>query len=115
MGVDISGLVGVEADDDAIQAVVRALVDAGYLAVHFESAAGIQMVSPTPKTLELEAGWPSSSAQAAVDELVVALDAEISATPDPERRSKLLSVRDGLVGAARDVAIAWAEKKMLGL
>jgi hypothetical protein len=43
------------------------------------------------------------------------LDTAIEQTPDEERRSKLLTLRDGLVGAGRDIALAYFEKKVIGI
>jgi hypothetical protein len=56
-------------------------------------------------------GWPADGAQEVVGGLVEALNAEIDRTPESNRRSVLVQVRDGLIGAARDVAIAYVEKK----
>lgn len=57
-------------------------------------------------------GWPAGVAQESLNELVAAVDSEIDRTTDPEKQSKLRAVRDGLVGAARDIAIAYIEKKV---
>jgi hypothetical protein len=62
--------------------------------------------------LQLFDGWPSGPAQAALEELVRDVDIAIERTPDEERRSKLVALRDGLVGAGRDIAIAYLEKKI---
>ncbi len=69
------------------------------------------MVRPTPKTFELEAGWPGSSAEAVLADLVSALEREIASTEEPERRSALVKVRDGLLGAAREFLIAYLANK----
>ncbi len=58
------------------------------------------------------AGWPVSAAQDVLDDLTAALDTEIDLTSDTDKRSRLIAVRDGLLGAARDIAIAWAERKI---
>jgi hypothetical protein len=45
---------------------------------------------------------------------LAALDDAIAATPDETERLKLVRVRDGLLGAAKDVALAYLEKKVGG-
>ena len=115
MGVDISPVIPGEHDGATIAAEVRELVRGGYLDVTFQSAAGPRMVRPTRQTLQMLAGWPGSSAQDALNELVAALDSEIAGTAEGERRSKLVQVRDGLLGAAQQIAIAYLEKKIEGM
>ena len=101
-------------DSAGTRAALRELVRGGYL----EALADIEqadiplVVRPTPLTLQLLAGWPSGTPEAALDELVAVLDQAIDSTPEGEQRSKLVRVRDGLLGAARDVAIAYFEKKV---
>jgi hypothetical protein len=110
-GVDVFGLFG--DGNKSAHAAVAQLARAGYLDVSFESAAGISFVIPSTQTLQLEAGWPTGvPAEDALAELVEALDTELAQTSDQEKRSKLIQVRDGLIGAARDVALAYLEKKI---
>jgi hypothetical protein len=71
-----------------------------------ESAAGPRMVVPTTLTLQLEAGWPTGTAEYALNELVGAINAAIDRAGDARTRAKLERVRDGLVGVARDVVLA---------
>jgi hypothetical protein len=94
------------------EAHIGELVRGGYLEVGRESAAGPTHVRPTKLTLQLFDGWPAGPAQAALEELVRDVDIAIERTPDEERRSKLVALRDGLVGAGRDIAIAYLEKKI---
>jgi hypothetical protein len=94
------------------RALLFELARAGYLEVTWESADGPRMVRPAIPALQMFAGWPVSAAQDVLDELTEALDTEIDRTSDSDKRSKLIAVRDGLLGAARDIAIAWAEKKI---
>jgi hypothetical protein len=88
------------------------LVRGGYLEVGRGSAAGPTHVRPTKLTLQLFDGWPAGPAQAALEELVRDVDIAIERTPDEDQRSKLVALRDGLVGAGRDIAIAYLEKKI---
>ncbi len=110
-GVDTTSLDG--ANDPTSKAAVRELARAGYLedVLEIDGLEVPRLVRPTPLALERVAGWPGSSAQAALDDLVAAIDTEIARTSDSEKRSALVTVRDGLVGAARDFALAYLEKK----
>jgi hypothetical protein len=56
----------------------------------------------TERGLRAAGVWPSDDPFAA---LVTAIEARIAATPDDADRSKLESIRDGLVGAGRDVMV----------
>jgi hypothetical protein len=114
-GVDLLSLFGEDGGFEAKLPLVRALIQDDYLDVSFESAAGPRIVTPTPKTLQLVAGWPTGPDQDALDQLVAALDKEIGRTPDAESRSKLQQVRDGLLGVGRAVFLAWLEQKAQGL
>ena len=116
-GVETAALINDADEPGSVRAALRELARAGYLEDLAEDdwQPAPRLVRPTPLALERVAGWPGSSAQAALDELVAALDHEIARTPDEEKRSKLSRVRDGLLGAARDVAIAYFEKKVAGL
>jgi hypothetical protein len=60
------------------------------------------------------AGWPSSSAEDTLSTLVAALNTEITETADPDRRTTLQRVRDGLLGAAQDIALKVIEQKIEG-
>jgi hypothetical protein len=112
MGVDTLPMISDDETGPATSAMIRELARGGYLDVTFESADGPRMVRPTTQTLQMLEGWPAGAAQDALNELVAALDSEIAQTQDTEKRSKLVAVRDGLVGAARDIAIAYLEKKI---
>lgn len=114
-GVDALAVAETFDDTAAAEAHIRELVRAGFLDVPFESAHGYRLVRPAPAALQLFAGWPSSAAEDALEGLVEALDSEIEHTTDPDQRSRLERVRSGLLGAARDVAIAYFEKKVMGL
>ena len=111
MGVDARMATDEDARTQEI-AIARELVRAEFLEVAWESAACGLYVRPTPATLQRLAGWPVDGAQEVLSGLVEALSAEIDRTPDAARRSILVQVRDGLVGAARDIALAYIEKKI---
>jgi hypothetical protein len=46
--------------------------------------------------------------------LIAALNAEITETTDPETRTTLQRVRDGLLGAAQNIALKVIEQKIEG-
>jgi hypothetical protein len=112
MGVDMLPQLEDPDHGRATRALLFELARAGYLDVTWESADGPRMVRPGIPALRMFAGWPISAAQDVLDELTAALDTEIERTSDSDKRSKLIAVRDGLLGAARDIAIAWAERKI---
>jgi hypothetical protein len=94
------------------EALVRELCRDGYLDVTFNSADGPRGVRPSSKTLKLEAGWPAGTGEAAIADLVQALDREISQTPEQsKKRSVLLAMRDGVIGLGGDFFLAYVEKK----
>jgi hypothetical protein len=98
------------------RAALRELVRGGYLEALTEvEQSDIPLaVRPTTSTLHLLAGWPRGTADAALGELVAALDDAIARTPMGDERSKLENVRDGLAGVARDTALAYFDKKVCG-
>jgi hypothetical protein len=113
-GVETEKVLRALDDAESARAVVRELARSDYLEtlIDVDGSDVPVTVRPTPRTLQLLAGWPSGSAEAALDELVAALDEAIGSAPTDEERSKLSRVRDGLLGAARDVALAYFEKKI---
>jgi hypothetical protein len=113
-GVDALAIAERSDERLATEARIRELVRSGLLDVVFGSAAGPRLVRPSPTALQMLAGWPSGPAQDALDGLVQALDSEIEHTGDEDKRSALERVRSGLIGAARDVALAYFEKKVMG-
>jgi hypothetical protein len=115
-GIESETVLRRTADPAGARAALRELVRGGYLD-ELADAEGVDIplvVRPTTLALQLLAGWPGSSPEAALDELVVALDQAIASSADEDRRSKLVRVRDGLLGAARDVALVYFEKKVAG-
>ena len=116
-GIETDTLIEGAEDSAGTAAAIRELVRAGFLEPVFglQSAHAPRLVRPTTLALQVEAGWPADAAQAALSGLVAAIDEELNHTTDLERRSRLMRVRDGLLGAARDVALAYFEKKVVGL
>jgi hypothetical protein len=114
-GVDVVAIAASSDDPSSTEVHVRELAHAGFLEVTFESAAGPRLVRPSPTALQMLAGRPADTAEDTLQGLVRALDTEIEHTSDPDRRSTLKRVRSGLLGAARDVALAYLEKKVMGL
>jgi hypothetical protein len=112
-GVDSLTLIAGVNDPHSARAQLEELVRGGYL----ESATPqqrVRLVRPTTKTLQMFAGWPSSSAEDTLSTLVAALNTEITETADPDRRTTLRRVRDGLLGAAQDIALKVIEQKIEG-
>jgi hypothetical protein len=93
-------------------ALVRELVRGEYLDVTAASSAGPRAVRPARKTIEMLGSWPASTAQETLSELVAAIDTELNRTSDPVKKSTLRAVRDGLTGAAQQIAITYIEKKI---
>jgi hypothetical protein len=57
--------------------------------------------------------WPTSAN--VVDELVAALERAAEREPEPDRRSRLRSLAEGLSGFAREVAVGVVSAKLNGL
>lgn len=112
MGVDLLQMLQDPEAGNQVDALVRELVRGEYLDVAFDSAAGPRAVRPSRKTIQMLAGWPASLAQESLNELVAAIDTEVDRTSDPDKKSTLKAVRDGLTGAAQQIAIAYIEKKI---
>jgi|BarGraIncu00222A_1022003.scaffolds.fasta_scaffold39704_2 hypothetical protein len=110
-GVNTFPMTGDETTGRQATAVVRELVRSKLLDVTRGTADRPHWVRPTPLALRMLGGWPADGAQEVLSGLVEALNTEIDRTPDSGRRSVLVQVRDGLIGGARDVAIAYIEKK----
>lgn len=66
-----------------------------------------------PAGLEAAGQWPS--ADTAADRLSAALEAMVRAAPEgSEKRTRLVAVRDGLIGAGRDVLVEVASSVITG-
>lgn len=57
------------------------------------------------KGLQLVAGWPTTTAEAAVEKLLALVDLRITEASDPEERSKWQRIRDGLLGVGREALV----------
>lgn len=57
----------------------------------------------TPAARRATGLWPSP--ESVTDRMLTALDEQIDAAQDPERKSKLVKVRDSLLGAGRDLMV----------
>jgi hypothetical protein len=93
---------------------VRELVRGGYLdAVNEIDQSDIPVtVRPSLIALRIMGRWPVTAPEAALGGLVEALNTAIVSTDDESQKSKLTRIRDGLLGAGRDVALAYFEKKV---
>jgi hypothetical protein len=108
-GIESQPVLATLEDPEGGRARLRELLRGGYL----EGLTDVDeidiplTVRPTTTTLQLLGRWPGSNPEAALDELVAALDEAIESAPDEEKRSKLVRVRDDLLGAAKDVFLAY--------
>jgi hypothetical protein len=107
MGVPITQLTQDPESGAQAEAQIEHLIQAGYLEVGRDSSAGPTHVRPTELTLQMLDGWPGSLGEEALRGLVAALNAEIEQTTDDDKRSKLIQVRDGLRGVARDLVLTY--------
>lgn len=91
-----------------LDAGLKALDDAGYIEVSYLSGwtddhASGHIDGVSERTRRELGSWPS--APGLVDDLTAALEAAADAETDPDRRSRLRAVADGLAGFARDLAV----------
>jgi hypothetical protein len=112
-GVDSLALIAGLGDPQSARAQLEELVRAGYLEPATPQQR-VRLVRPTTKTLQMFAGWPSTNAEDTLSTLIAALNAEITETTDPETRTTLQRVRDGLLGAAQNIALKVIEQKIEG-
>ncbi len=114
LGVNLVPLLKDETRKRQVEALVPELVRGGWLEVGRDSAAGPVGVRPTTKTLQVFAGWPSGPADDVVEDLASAIQAEIDKAADPDEKSRLVQLRDGVLGIGRDPFLHWAEQKVSG-
>jgi hypothetical protein len=112
-GVETMPIVGAANDAASTKAAIRELIRDGYLVVIADNDVNDVpwVVRPTPKTLQVEEGWPGGSPEAAITDLVEALEGQIRITKDADEKSALTRVREGLLGAARDFVVAYLAGK----
>lgn len=115
MGIDVVRVTQGAEDPQQAQALLRELGRDEWLEPGQSGNDQSDSVRPTPKTVRMFEGWPSGAAEDAFDDLVSDLNTAIEQTPDDEKRSKLIVLRNGLLTAGRDVALAYFEKKVMGL
>jgi hypothetical protein len=113
-GIDALTLISQQPDPNSARAQLDELMRGGYIDRATDRPGRVRLVRPSTRTLEMFAGWPSTTAEDTLARLVEALTAEIDGTPDEEERTKLVRVRDGLLGAAQDIALKVLEKKIEG-
>ena len=61
------------------------------------------------------AAWPADSSSQALNGLVAVLNAQIAQSGDEDEKSKLVQIRDGLLGVGKQLFMAWAENKTKGI
>jgi hypothetical protein len=98
---------GADADPYAVGLVLNDLVRASYIE---ETLGTDQHVGPAwcqlaEKGLQVTAGWPASSGEAAFGRLISLIDERIEAAPTEEERSKWKRLRDGIADVGRDVLV----------
>lgn len=113
-GVECQAVLNALDDPAGSRALVRELVRGDYLeAVNEIDQSDIPVtVRPSLVALRIMARWPETGPEAALDGLVEALNTAIASTDDEAKKSKLTRIRDGLLGAGRDVALAYFEKRV---
>jgi hypothetical protein len=114
LGVNLIPLLNDETRKRQVETLVPELIRGGWLEVGRDSAAGPVAVRPTTKTLQVFAGWPSGPADDVVEDLASAIQAEIDKTADPDEKSRLVQLRNGVLGIGRDLFLHWAEQKVSG-
>jgi DNA-binding transcriptional ArsR family regulator len=64
----------------------------------------ITYTSVSPEARRLVGFWPSP--ETAADRLIAAIEAAIERTDDPVQKSRLRKIRDGFLGAGRDLTVS---------
>ena len=108
---------GRERHDPRTVAALQSLARGDYVDVTDDGpdqADGPRLFALTDKALQLVAGWPSTTGEAALQKLLAELDERIEAEPDEEKRGKLVSLRDGLLDVGNDVAAGVLTKVLTG-
>jgi hypothetical protein len=103
----LNGALGRDRHDPRTSVVLRHLVSGGYIRTVYETD---QVPEPSvfafeDRALQLVAGWPTSSGEAALEKLLAVLDERIATAPDGEHRGRLVKFRDGVLAAGREVAV----------
>jgi hypothetical protein len=113
-GIDALALISQHPDPNSARAQLDELIRGGYVDRAIDRPGRVRLVRPCTRTLEMFAGWPSTTAEDTLARLVEALTTEIDNTSDEDKRTRLVRVRDGLLGAAQDIALKVLEKKIEG-
>ena len=94
-----------DGEDVLVLRALDLLVDGGYLAREgsISSPHGPLAVSVTARGLQAVGGWPATSAEAATEALLAALDRAIEEADDPEHRTKLERLRDASIDVGSGV------------
>lgn len=90
--------------DEKTGLALHALERADYVrkTLDYEQATGPAFCEPTEKALQLLAGWPATSGEAAFAQLLQALDAQIESTSG-EERTRLERLREGVTEVGQGV------------
>jgi len=102
-------------DQDRMRLSVQALANAWppYLQVTWYGGGEGIIDAVTERTRRELGTWPTSAG--VVDELVDALQRAADAETEPERKSRLRAIAEGLSGFAREVAVGVVTNKLNGL
>jgi hypothetical protein len=100
----VNEVLGREAGDVRTDRVLTMLVRSGYLEVTVQGM-GNRYCQITEKGLQITAGWPSGSADAAYTRLLALIDEHVEGAASDDERSKWQRLRDAVVGVGRDVAV----------
>jgi hypothetical protein len=118
--VDVDALnrrLGRERHDPGTTAALRSLKSSGYVQVTDggpDQVDGFRLFALTDKALQLVAGWPSTTGEAALAKLVAELNERIGAEPDEEKKGKLVRLRDGVLDVGKEVAAGVLTKVLTG-
>jgi DNA-binding PadR family transcriptional regulator len=114
---EVNALLGRPADDPKTDRLLHELERNGYIEAATPpvgEAWGPTHSRLTEKGLQVVAAWPGAASDDVVLRLLDVLNAEIERTDDPDRKSKLEKLRDGVAGIGRDVLTDVLSKVLTG-
>jgi hypothetical protein len=110
MGVDqaaINAQLGRAPSDETTDRVLYELEETGWIVrtVGTDASWGPLQCKLSEKGLQLVAGWPSTTADAAVSKLLTLVELRIAEAQTPEERTRWERVRDGFLSFGRDALV----------
>jgi len=101
---EINAVLGRAAEDQATDLALSKLRGAGFIE-GYRGAEGWSNCTLAEKGLQTVAGWPVRPGDDTYDLLLTTLAQRIEAAPTEEEKSKWVKLRNGLIGAGRDLVI----------